>query len=85
MNAQLMQEAMILMDKAKKYDELIAFPERKLEMHCSFCGKGQSEVVRMVASKQASICDECIEICKEILDEGDDRDGITEGTNRNEP
>lgn len=69
MNPQAMQEAMTLMEKAKKYDELIAFPERDCELRCSFCGKGQSEVDKMVTAKNICICNECIGLCAEIIAE----------------
>jgi ATP-dependent Clp protease ATP-binding subunit ClpX len=36
---------------------------------CSFCGKKQSEVVKLVAGPGAYICNECIELCMEILNE----------------
>ncbi|HWP35348.1 MAG TPA: ATP-dependent Clp protease ATP-binding subunit ClpX, partial [Thermodesulfobacteriota bacterium] len=36
---------------------------------CSFCGKGRTGVRRLVAGEHASICNECIEVCKEILAE----------------
>ncbi|MEC4565386.1 ClpX C4-type zinc finger protein [Paenibacillus sp. CMAA1739] len=71
MNPQAMQEAMIMMEKSRKYDELIAFPERDYELRCSFCGKGQSKVDRMVTAKNVCICNECIEICTEIIAEDD--------------
>lgn len=37
-------------------------------IRCSFCGKGQNEVNRLVAGPGVYICDECIEVCFEILD-----------------
>ncbi len=36
---------------------------------CSFCGKAQNEVRKIVAGPGVYICDECIELCKEIIDE----------------
>jgi hypothetical protein len=36
---------------------------------CSFCGKNQSEVCKLVAGPAVYICDECIELCKNILAE----------------
>ncbi|NLF80459.1 MAG: ATP-dependent Clp protease ATP-binding subunit ClpX, partial [Clostridia bacterium] len=50
---------------------------------CSFCGKKQSEVVKLVAGPGAYICNECIELCMEILNEdelpdGGDEDLITD-------
>ena len=39
---------------------------------CSFCGKNQNEVTKLVASAGVSICNECIDLCKQaIQDEGD--------------
>ncbi|WP_311078234.1 ClpX C4-type zinc finger protein [Paenibacillus polymyxa] len=69
MNPQAMQEAIMMMEKARKYDELIAFPERNYELRCSFCGKSQSEVDRMVTAKNVCICNECIGLCAEIIGE----------------
>jgi ATP-dependent Clp protease ATP-binding subunit ClpX len=37
------------------------------ELYCSFCGKGQEEVKKLVAGPNVYICDECIELCNEIL------------------
>lgn len=36
---------------------------------CSFCGKFQTEVERLIAGPQVYICDECIQLCNDILDE----------------
>ena len=36
---------------------------------CSFCGKNQSEVRKLVAGPSVHICDECVELCKKILTE----------------
>lgn len=36
---------------------------------CSFCGKNQREVHRLVAGPQVYICDECIQLCSEMLQE----------------
>jgi ATP-dependent Clp protease ATP-binding subunit ClpX len=42
-------------------------------MACSFCGKSQDDVVRLVAGASAYICDECVVLCNNILtDESDD-------------
>ncbi len=37
------------------------------ELHCSFCGKSQSEVKKLVAGRGVYICDECIEVCINIV------------------
>ena len=39
------------------------------QLKCSFCGKAQEQVRRLVAGPGVYICDECIELCQEILDE----------------
>ncbi|MBQ6899466.1 MAG: ATP-dependent protease ATP-binding subunit ClpX [Firmicutes bacterium] len=44
------------------------FDENK-QLKCSFCGKPQSQVNRLVAGPGVYICDECIHICTEILKE----------------
>ena len=38
-------------------------------VRCSFCGKTQEEVRKIIAGPNVYICDECIELCKEIIDE----------------
>jgi len=38
-------------------------------LFCSFCGKMQSEVRKLVAGPTAYICDECIELCRSIVEE----------------
>lgn len=45
-----------------RYDE-------KKQLKCSFCGKSQEQVKRLVAGPGVYICDECIELCSEIIDE----------------
>jgi ATP-dependent Clp protease ATP-binding subunit ClpX len=40
------------------------------QYHCSFCGKGQENVRRLIAGPgSVYICDECVELCREIIDE----------------
>ena len=43
--------------------------EQNGELHCSFCVKPQSEVRRLVAGPGVYICDECIQMCSELIDE----------------
>ncbi len=42
------------------------YEERK-QLKCSFCGKSQEQVKRLVAGPGVYICDECIELCSEII------------------
>ena len=38
-------------------------------LKCSFCGKTQEQVKKLIAGPDVYICDECVELCNEILDE----------------
>ena len=42
---------------------------------CSFCGKSQKEVKKLIAGPTVYICDECIELCNDIIAEEAGRDG----------
>ena len=46
-----------------KYDE-------KKQLKCSFCGKPQGQVRRLIAGPNVYICDECVQLCREIIEEG---------------
>ena len=41
--------------------------DEKEKLHCSFCLKGQDEVKKIIAGPNLFICDECIELCYDIL------------------
>src|SRR5512136_1498654 len=43
--------------------------ERGDQLRCSFCGKGQRQVRKLIAGPGVYICDECIELCNEIVEE----------------
>ncbi len=43
--------------------------EHQNKIKCSFCGKEQEQVRRIVAGPGVCICDECIELCQEIIEE----------------
>jgi len=47
---------------------LARYDDRK-QLKCSFCGKTQDQVRRLVAGPGVYICDECIELCQEIIEE----------------
>ncbi len=53
-------------------------------LFCSFCGKMQSEVKKLVAGPTAYICDECIELCRCIVEEDEDK-SIEKDTKRGLP
>ncbi len=43
--------------------------DEKRPVRCSFCGKSQDDVKRIIAGKNAFICDECIQLCIGIIDD----------------
>jgi len=43
--------------------------DSKGTLYCSFCGKSQQEVRKLIAGPTVFICDECIELCKDIIQE----------------
>ena len=43
-------------------------------LFCSFCGKNQKEVKKLIAGPAVYICDECIQLCGEIIEEESERD-----------
>lgn len=46
----------------------------KKHLKCSFCGKSQEQVKRLIAGPNVYICDECIELCQEIIYEEFDQE-----------
>lgn len=48
---------------------MFKFNEEKGQLKCSFCGKTQDQVRKLVAGPGVYICDECIELCTEIVEE----------------
>ena len=53
------------------------------KLKCSFCGKTQDQVKKLIAGPEVYICDECVELCNEILDEeffeSKEKEGSAEG------
>ena len=45
------------------------YNDEKNQLKCSFCGKTQEQVKKLVAGPGVYICDECIELCNEIIEE----------------
>ena len=43
--------------------------EKTNKLHCSFCGKEQSQVKKLIAGPNVYICNECIDLCNDILHE----------------
>ena len=51
-------------------------------LYCSFCGKSQHEVRKLIAGPSVFICDECVDLCNDIIQEevqdSDDADASDE-------
>ena len=47
----------------------MANKDNNQELKCSFCGKSQKQVIKLIAGPGVYICDECIELCVEIIEE----------------
>jgi len=43
--------------------------EKSSTSYCSFCGKSQHEVLKLIAGPKVCICDECVDLCVEIIKE----------------
>lgn len=52
---------------------------------CSFCGKSQREVKKLIAGPTVYICDECIELCNDILAEEGQKDTVTTNAEKKLP
>ncbi len=48
---------------------MFKFGDEEGDLKCSFCGKSQEQVRKLVAGPGVYICDECIELCNEIIEE----------------
>ena len=51
-------------------------------LKCSFCGKSQKQVKKLIAGPGVYICDECIDLCNEIIEEELSLIHISEPTRR---
>lgn len=59
--------------------------KKKENLHCSFCGKEQEQVKKLVAGPGVYICDECIELCNEIISEDSNTNEIIDDKIKNIP
>ncbi len=48
--------------------------EKNDSLFCSFCGKSQQEVAKLIAGPAVYICDECIQLCSEIIEEENEQE-----------
>ncbi|MFT6390073.1 MAG: ATP-dependent Clp protease ATP-binding subunit ClpX [Cellvibrionaceae bacterium] len=54
-------------------------------LYCSFCGKSQHEVRKLIAGPSVFICDECVDLCNDIIREEIQEAGGTEGSSEKLP
>ena len=68
----------ITKDKKDEQLEIPSFPrnandhdkeDKSFPHYCSFCGKSQHETKKLIAGPTVFICDECVDICVEIIKE----------------
>jgi ATP-dependent Clp protease ATP-binding subunit ClpX len=48
---------------------MVATPEQSANLVCSFCGKSQDDVRKLIAGPTVYICDGCIDLCNDIIAE----------------
>ena len=59
--------------------------EHHVNLSCSFCGKSQREVRKLIAGPTVYICDECIKLCNDIIAEEAEREEAQAGRQRSPP
>ncbi len=59
--------------------------EDKDSLFCSFCGKSQKEVKKLIAGPTVFVCDECVELCMDIIkeDSKNNKKKLKKGIKRN--
>ena len=57
---------------------------KEKQLFCSFCGKNQSEVKKLIAGPSVYICDECVALCNDIIKE-DTSEEVNENSKDNLP
>src|SRR5208283_4348008 len=56
-------------DRKEKLMSKVGNSDSKNTLYCSFCGKSQHEVRKLIAGPTVFICDECVELCMDIIRE----------------
>jgi len=60
------------LNEALRYSKLLSPAQLKPSIpSCSFCGKTQAEVKKLIAGPTVYICDECVELCNDIIGNDD--------------
>ena len=59
--------------------------EKRVPIRCSFCGKTENEVARLLSGPAAYICDRCVAVCNTILAAEDEREAMNSGSELPKP
>jgi ATP-dependent Clp protease ATP-binding subunit ClpX len=59
-------------------------PDSKNTLYCSFCGKSQHEVRKLIAGPNVFVCNECVELCMDIIQE-EDKSNLVSGDSTKVP
>ena len=51
----------------------------RAHLRCSFCNKSETEVCKLIAGPSVYICDECVQVCEDIIADDTRRSGAAEG------
>lgn len=63
-------------------DDYTNDPKKKQIFHCSFCGKSQHKARKLIAGPTVFICDECVELCNQIIAEEIENQSVDEADDR---
>ena len=55
--------------KSSKVDQIQMENKDNSKLSCTFCGKGQEDVRKLIAGPSVYICDECVDLCNDIIEE----------------
>ena len=61
---------------------MLKFDKEREELKCSFCGKSEHVVHKLIAGKGVYICDGCVELCNDILQRDREEEGDVVGTDK---
>ena len=68
------------MEDDSEVSNKIGGSDTKNSLYCSFCGKSQHEVRKLIAGPTVFICDECVELCMDIMGE-ENKSSLTKSSN----
>lgn len=66
--------------RAEAAEMTLAAIKARPAIHCSFCGKSEHRVRKIIAGPTVFICDECVDLCAKVISEGSADAITTKGT-----